>query len=633
MGFSAAPVITIEPLSELEREIGHAHDDDGLPLEIRFLEGRLPADVLSAAARRAREIGVTAEAVLLAEGRISSELFYRTLAAALAIPFAEMPLRPAVSATLPEVLRTGVVALRPNPQGWRFLAAPRGASLRRLIQVLGTGPPRTPSPLAMTSPERLDALIRHDRRSEVLQTASHGLATWDSALSARAGITPGQALALLAAALLFCTAAWFAPLACLIATEIVFTIAFLLTVGLRLLASAASTAPRAGPVPRMRDVELPTYSVIVPLFREARVVKRLVAALDRLDYPREKLEIMLVVEASDRETLATIERLRLPARYRTVVAPPGRPQTKPRALNVALQFVRGQFVVIYDAEDEPEPGQLRTAARRFADDPGLACLQARLAIDNIGDSWLTALFALEYAALFHVVNPGLTALGLPIPLGGTSNHFRIDALQRVNGWDAWNVTEDIDLGIRLARFGLRVGSLDSTTFEEAPNTLDAWLKQRCRWMKGWMVTLGTLSRTPLRLLRDLGALPTLAVVAMLFGTVASSLLGPFCLAFVIIRACTGNLFWATTTLDRWWNAASLALLVLGVASAAWPIALGLSRRGLSGLTHWLALYPVYLVLLCLAAWQAAFEVFGRPHSWAKTEHGRAKHRLGPTLSG
>lgn len=635
MGFSAAPIVQVEPrpvVALLTRP--RAEAGEILPPEISFLSGTVPETTLFEAARRAQASGVTAEAVLLAEGSVSSETYYRALAATLFLPYAERPVRPESSAGSADVIESGIVALHANPDGWRFLAAPRGDVLLRLMRLLGSRNRHHPPVMAIASPERFEALIRHDRRKHVLKTATDALPDWNHALSARSGITPGQSLALFVAAGGFCAAAFFAPALVLLATELVFTAAFLLVVLLRLLATAASPRPRSGKAPeRASDVDLPVYTVIVPLFREARVVRQLTVALDRLDYPAAKLDVVLVVEASDTATLEAIERLQLPARYRTIIAPPGRPRTKPRALNIALQFARGRFVVIYDAEDVPEPGQLRAAARLFAADPTLACLQARLAIDNIDDSWLTALFALEYAALFHVVNSGLAALGLPIPLGGTSNHFRIEVLRAVNGWDAWNVTEDIDLGIRLARFGHRVGSLESTTYEEAPNTLDAWLKQRCRWMKGWMVTLGTHSRAPGRLWHDLGTVSTLAVAAMLVGTVASCLLAPFCALMLLLRACTGSLFWTRTPLDVYWNAASAGLVVLGGLSAFWPVIIGLRRRKLLGMSRWLGLFPVYMVLLSIAAWQAAFEVFGRPHSWTKTEHGRAKQRLGTSLPG
>jgi cellulose synthase/poly-beta-1,6-N-acetylglucosamine synthase-like glycosyltransferase len=157
--------------------------------------------------------------------------------------------------------------------------------------------------------------------------------------------------------------------------------------------------------------------------------------------------------------------LDLPASMEIIVAPRGPPQTKPRALNVALALARGAFTVIYDAEDLPGRRQLRTAAARFAvSGPEVACLQARLSIYDPGRNALTRLFAIEYAALFEVINPGLIALGHPILLGGTSNHFRTQVLQVGRGWDAWNVTEDADLSIRLARAGFRIGDLPLSTW-------------------------------------------------------------------------------------------------------------------------------------------------------------------------
>src|SRR5205823_10719065 len=122
----------------------------------------------------------------------------------------------------------------------------------------------------------------------------------------------------------------------------------------------------------------------------------------------------------------------------------------------------------------------RLAASAFAADRRLDCLQARLTIRNSDDSWLAKLFAAEYAVLFDLINPGLCALDLPIALGGTSNHFRVASLVAVGGWDEWELAEDADLGIRLARSGCRVGSLNSDTSEEAPYELVNWFRQRVR---------------------------------------------------------------------------------------------------------------------------------------------------------
>ncbi len=256
----------------------------------------------------------------------------------------------------------------------------------------------------------------------------------------------------------------------------------------RLCATVASSPDPSAPQTRpLRDADLPTYTIIAPMHREAAVAAQFVAALRALDYPAAKLDIKFVIEEDDAETFAALHQAGLAPYMEVVVAPAGAPRTKPRALNVALPLARGELLTIFDAEDRPEPLQLRIAAERFAvSPPNVACLQARIAIDNGHESWLAYFFSISYAALFDVINPGLGELGLPMPLGGTSNHFRTALLRRMVGWDAWNVTEDADLGLRFARFGYEVHAIDAATYEDAPVTLSAWLGQRSRWMKGWM---------------------------------------------------------------------------------------------------------------------------------------------------
>ena len=218
-----------------------------------------------------------------------------------------------------------------------------------------------------------------------------------------------------------------------------------------------------------------------------------------------------------------------------LVAPQGSPRTKPRALNVALPLARGRYTVVYDAEDIPDPGQLRLAVARFAQLPrNVACLQARLTIDNTDDTWLTRLFTIEYAALFDAFNPGLAEIGSPLPLGGTSNHFRTSVLRDIHGWDAWNVTEDADLGIRLARLGYAVKDLPSSTLEEAPGTLGAWMRQRTRWMKGFVQTATSHSRKPRLLLRQLGIWKCFGALCLTWGIALSALVYPLFSGLILI---------------------------------------------------------------------------------------------------
>jgi hypothetical protein len=265
----------------------------------------------------------------------------------------------------------------------------------------------------------------------------------------------------------------------------VVAILILVPAALRFAAVLDPVPPRPKPE-LLSNAELPLYSVLIPLRDEAAMVPQLRRALSALDYPPEKLDIKFVVEERSPETIEAVRAVLADPRFELVIVPESRPHTKPKALNFALPLVRGECVVVYDAEDIPDPGQLRIAASALEADPGLDCVQAELVIDNAEENALTAMFAAEYAGLFGVLLPFLGRRRLPMPLGGTSNHFRTTALRELGHWDAFNVTEDADLGIRLSRLRYRTDTLDTETSEEAPISFGAWMKQRTRWIKGWM---------------------------------------------------------------------------------------------------------------------------------------------------
>ena len=232
------------------------------------------------------------------------------------------------------------------------------------------------------------------------------------------------------------------------------------------------------------------------------MLPQLAQALRNLDYPLGKLDIKIVLEAGDRETIEAARTLGLEGVFEIIVVPPSQPQTKPKACNFALRFARGEYLVVYDAEDRPEPDQLRKVVATFRrSPPNTACLQCRLNYYNVDENWLTRMFTLDYTLWFDQVLPGLERLGMPIPLGGTSNHFRTDVLRELHAWDPFNVTEDADLGIRIGQKGYRVGVVNSTTFEEASCRVGQWIRQRSRWMKGYMQTLLVHTRRPLHLMR------------------------------------------------------------------------------------------------------------------------------------
>jgi glycosyltransferase XagB len=329
-----------------------------------------------------------------------------------------------------------------------------------------------------------------------------------------------------------------------------------------------------------------------------------------------------VIESEDFATRRALEAQRLPPIYEIIVAPAGFPKTKPRALNIALPLLRGELVAVFDAEDTPAPSQLqlREGAERFLRAPRrLACLQARLAIDNIEDSWLTRLFAIEYAVLFDVLNPGLAGLGLPLPLGGSSARgLWLGCLECHRG-----CTEDADLGLRLARLGYRVNTLAASTQEEAPARIEAWLAQRRRWSKGWMQTFITLTRNPGRLITELGPATALAVLLMMTALVIAPPLWPFFTALLIYDLGTGlpspNTISLLVATVLW-----ISVGAFGSGSILWLCLLGMKRRKLRGLWPFLPLLLPYYLLTSVAAWMALGDLILRPFHWHKTEHGLAK---------
>ena len=375
---------------------------------------------------------------------------------------------------------------------------------------------------------------------------------------------------------------------------------------------AAAFTPRtstvAAPLP---DEALPTYTIIVPLYREAAVAEELVANLARLDYPRDRLQVLIVLETQDHETQLAFAGLDLPAGFQVLIAPPGSPRTKPRACNIALERAHGELVVIYDAEDAPHPGQLREAAARFAEaDAGLACLQAPLRIEP-DPRFLPDQFALEYAVLFEVFLPALARWGLPFPLGGTSNHFRASALRAVGGWDSYNVTEDADIGFRLAARGYRLNVVALPTFETAPVDLKVWTPQRARWIKGHLQTLAVQSRGPvIRTSRGLTAL----VMTLALPVISSHLHGPMAVwLFLQTIGSSFDLCPAVPGMD--WMLVFFGWTCVALAGAQAQRRAGHRQRPLP-LLGAIGYWPLQSLAAAKALWQFAVA----PFHWDKTPH-------------
>lgn len=367
--------------------------------------------------------------------------------------------------------------------------------------------------------------------------------------------------------------------------------------------------------------QLPTYTILVPLYREAAILSSLVAALKALDYPAAKREVLLLVESDDEETQQALQHTSLPEGFRVLVVPAGAPRTKPRACDWGLEQATGELLVVYDAEDRPEPDQLKKAVLAFRQgDDKLACAQARLNYYNPNQNLLTRWFTAEYSSWFDLFLPGLTNLGAPLPLGGTSNHFRTRVLRQIGGWDPFNVTEDCDLGVRLHKLGHRAVMIDSTTWEEANSRLGSWLRQRSRWVKGYLQTWLVHMRRPGKLLQQLGPGGWFSFQMTVGGSVLCYLLNPLYWALTIYWLFTHDPA-ITRLFPPLVYALGLFCLYVGNFVFVYLAVVGCMYRGYFGLVKYALLTPVYWLLMSVGAYKGVLQLLTRPSYWEKTEHG------------
>jgi cellulose synthase/poly-beta-1,6-N-acetylglucosamine synthase-like glycosyltransferase len=604
---------------------GRAHAP-GLPAEIAFLADHgVPPARLHEAARSAERIGVPPSRQVLASGLVTEEQFYRALAAELDLDFQlrAPPLQP--GGDVSAILREGVAVTLARPDSpIRFaVAPPPGTALRRFL----AGKPDSRQDIVVLTPSTLATELRRTNAGALARAAAWTDEAGLSRLSARGGTNWPQKLAAALLVGFLSVIGTLIPVATLIGVALALGPLFFAAVFLRLAALMEKPTLDLWREHRWQidDSRLPVYTVAVPILGEEAVLDQLVEALAAIDYPAAKLDIRILVEEVDWGLRRAFAARELPPFMQVVIVPRGAPQTKPRALNIALAEARGELFTIFDAEDVPDPRQLRLAAARFLrSDADLVCLQAHLVIDNTEDSWLTGCFALEYAGLFEVLNPGLLQSGLPIMLGGTSNHFRTQALRRVGGWDPWNVTEDADIGFRLLRAGGYMADLPSRTLEEAPPTVRAWLKQRTRWHKGFLQTLISHLQQPLRLVREAGLPATLTFLVLVLGTLLGTFFYPLFVTATGLAILDGSLLSPGSTLELLLSASALALAGCGICVVVLVPALGAWRLGAPELWRWLFFLPAYHLLASLAAWLALYEYIVDRFAWNKTAHGLAR---------
>ncbi|MGB8819217.1 MAG: glycosyltransferase [Rhizobiaceae bacterium] len=497
--------------------------------------------------------------------------------------------------------------------------SPDLTSERQLLRIFERRPEMR-ARFRIMEPSLILGAIGDKLRSKDVAAAVNKLHDKHRHLSAKETLTATQAFALgcfcVALPVLLVLAFW----ETLLAIHVLATFAFALATTIRLAAFVHLWKKK--PVVDYPDEPLgpfPTYSILVALHKEAAVASQIVRSMSRLDWPVSRLEVFYVCEEGDSQTLDALARIRMPPSHNIIKVPAAAPMTKPKALNFALERCNGDFVVIYDAEDRPHPQQLRQAWSKFRQaGEDLACLQAPLLVTNMHQGWLPRMFAFEYASHFYGLLPYLAHQGTPLPLGGTSNHFRRDALEKVMAWDPYNVTEDADLGIRFYRFGYRCSVINLPTLEDAPTSLKQWIPQRTRWIKGWIQTLLVHNRRNIRFLNQIGKYNFLLFQILMIGFVFSPLLyGISLIEFSFLIA-----------VEYEYSSSQKIILILDcivfvvghiahilLSTLAWRRA-----QNQSATIGMCVSLPAYWVLGTFAAWRAVWKLIRAPFEWEKTDH-------------
>jgi cellulose synthase/poly-beta-1,6-N-acetylglucosamine synthase-like glycosyltransferase len=427
---------------------------------------------------------------------------------------------------------------------------------------------------------------------------------------------------------LACLGFW--PVPTLIAINVFISVFLILNFGLRILFTWVGGDKRFdnlisdAEVEAIKDADLPTYTVLVPMYKESASLPHLAESLRNFDYPLSKLDIKIILEEDDDETIQTAKGLGLEGIFEIIKVPDSLPKTKPKACNYALNFARGELVTIFDGEDAPEADQLKKVVLAFKKAPSnTAVIQARLNYFNVTENWLTRMFTLEYSLWFDFYLPALDQLKIPIPLGGTSNHFKIKVLRELQGWDPYNVTEDADLGVRLTQKEYRVGVVNSTTYEEANKDLHNWIRQRSRWIKGYMQTYLVHMRKPFHFYKTLGHVGFWGFQFFIGGTILSVLLMPILMLIFISWLIT-----QTAMFDQVYPAALLYInlinLLIGNGFMIHLFLLSGFKRHYYKVMPWAVTVPFYWMLMSWAAYKGLWQLIFNPFYWEKTHHGLTK---------
>ena len=604
--------------------------------EILLQEGIVDVETLERALSIQQKSGAQIGDVLIALGKINP----LQLAKALSLQF-NLPYRNAVDYPAnPETLKEVVLVV-----GEQFLRTNAILPLGRKGNALGvvTSRPNAKEPLEalakamnaelflfVCSEREIQTALTNQFRDSYTEESTMGLFFRNPEESAMETFTTLQLVLLYSLVTLFLFGMLFRGRETLLVLFFLINVFYVFSLGFKLLASILGA--RTEILEQVSDEEaaaldpktLPVYTILLPMYKEPEVVKHLIAGIMEMDYPLEKLDVKILLEEEDTVTYDAVRALRPPANFEIVRVPYSVPKTKPKACNYGLLFARGEYLTIYDAEDVPEEDQLRKVVAAFRKGPeNMICVQAALNYFNSDQNLLTRMFTLEYSYWFDYMLPGIEALGMPIPLGGTSNHFRTEMLRLLGGWDPFNVTEDADLGIRASAHRMWVSTINSTTFEEANSHTGNWIRQRSRWIKGYMQTYLVHMRNPLRLFRTIGLMPFLGVQLLIGGTFMTFLINPI-LWLLFIFWIAFRPLWMESVFPLWILTLSTLNLIVGNAMGIYLNMLAVFRRRLFHLTFYSLMNPFYWILHSIAAYKALWQLFTKPFFWEKTVHGLAK---------
>lgn len=598
--------------------------------------GLLDRQSLGKALRSARDLRVSVLDVLIADGFIRPEALGEVLAIVSGRPFLDggpLSISQEAARLLPRAVAASHLIAPLAVEGGTVHVATANpfdaAALDAVRAALGAFPV-----VHVATPGRIrEALFQLYRQADQIDittnldssvSASRVLAAWQKI------VAPLVVVAVVAAL----GTSMKATVTTLAATAIAFysiSALYRLSLILRSLAGRRQLVISEQAIESLSGADLPSYTLLVPLYHEGSIVQQLLSSIAGLDYPKSKLEVLLLLEEDDDDTRRATARLTLPPYVHVLLVPPDGPRGKPKALNYGLLYARGTHCVIYDAEDVPEPDQLKKAVVAFKrSDERTACVQSRLDFYNGDQNWLTNLFALDYSMWFDLMLPGLFSTGAPVPLGGTSNHFKVSALREVGGWDAYNVTEDADLGIRLYRRRRTTVVMESVTWEEANSRLWNWVRQRTHWTKGYMLTYLVHMRRPLRLWKELGTTAFISIQVMILGTIVAQILNPVFWGLLLAWHATHWHALEATFAGPLLYAGAVLLFGVNFAFLYFNAVAAVRTRQFQAVRYAVFL-PIYWALATLATYRAVLQLVTSPHRWEKTQHGLFEPEEGESI--